>query len=251
MSALVGRLRAIPSWQVTLGLALLALGFLVAAQLQSEGPRIRYTTQERPPLVETALDLTRRQDQLKARIIELSDRIRELENSAAQDDELVASLDRQLTEVRTAAGLVALVGPGVVLQIEDASGPIPPDAAPGDYRVSAADLRDLVSELWLAGAEAIAVNGERITPTTAAIDIGSSILVNSAYLAPPYQASAIGPDDLYDRLTASPGFVRLVQDRVDQFGLRLSFAVLEDVVVPAYSGTIRLVDLRAAASNAP
>lgn len=251
MSALVGRLRAIPSWQVTLGLALLALGFLVAAQLQSEGPRIRYTTQERPPLVETALDLTRRQNQLKARIIELSDRIRELENSAAQDDELVASLDRQLTEVRTAAGLVELVGPGVVLQIEDASGPIPPDAAPGDYRVSAADLRDLVSELWLAGAEAIAVNGERITPTTAAVDIGSSILVNSAYLAPPYQVSAIGPDDLYDRLTASPGFVRLVQDRVDQFGLRLGFAVLEDVVVPAYSGTIRLVELRAAATVAP
>ena len=50
----VRRLRAIPSWQITLGLALLALGFLVAAQLASEVPRSRYTTQERTPLVETA-----------------------------------------------------------------------------------------------------------------------------------------------------------------------------------------------------
>ena len=48
------RLRAIPSWQVTLGVALLGLGFLVAAQLAAEGPRVRYTTQERSPLVETA-----------------------------------------------------------------------------------------------------------------------------------------------------------------------------------------------------
>ena len=49
----VRRLRAIPTWQVTLGVALLALGFLIAAQLASEGPRVRYTTQERTPLVET------------------------------------------------------------------------------------------------------------------------------------------------------------------------------------------------------
>lgn len=251
MSAFLGRLRTIPSWQVTLGLALLALGFLIAVQLQTEGPRSRYTTQERPPLVETALDLTRRQDELKGRIVELTDGIRELEQEAAQNNAVVASLDRQLTEARTTAGLVDLVGPGVVLQVEDASGPIPPGAAPGDYRVSAADLRDLVTELWLAGAEAIAVNGERITPTTAVTDIGSSILVNSAYLAPPYQVNAIGPADLYERLTASPGFVRLVEDRVQAFGLHLSFAVLPEVVVPAYSGSIRLVELRPAVTPAP
>ena len=67
----VRRLRAIPSWQITLGLALLALGFLVAAQLASEVPRARYTTQERTPLVETADELQAQQDGLKARILEL------------------------------------------------------------------------------------------------------------------------------------------------------------------------------------
>jgi hypothetical protein len=71
MSALAARVRAIPSWQVTLGLALLALGFLIAAQLASEGPRVRYTTQERSPLVETAIDLQAQQDELKARILDL------------------------------------------------------------------------------------------------------------------------------------------------------------------------------------
>ena len=48
------RLRRIPSWQVTLGLALLALGFLIAAQLRSEAPLVQYTTDERAPLVTTA-----------------------------------------------------------------------------------------------------------------------------------------------------------------------------------------------------
>ena len=57
MSQIVARARAIPTWQVTLGLALLGLGFLIAAQLASEGPRTRYTSQERTLLVDTALDL--------------------------------------------------------------------------------------------------------------------------------------------------------------------------------------------------
>ncbi len=45
------------SWQITLGVALLALGFLIAAQLRTEGPRVRYASNERIPLVETARDL--------------------------------------------------------------------------------------------------------------------------------------------------------------------------------------------------
>ena len=53
------------TWQLTLGVALFLLGFLVAAQLRSEAPRVRYTTQERPPLVETALGLQSQQEQLK------------------------------------------------------------------------------------------------------------------------------------------------------------------------------------------
>ena len=66
-----GRLRAIPSWQITLGVALLALGFLIAAQLATEGPRVRYTTQERTPLLQTADDLQAEQDGLKSRILDL------------------------------------------------------------------------------------------------------------------------------------------------------------------------------------
>ena len=58
MSAVVARLRGLPSVQVTLALALLVLGFLIAAQVAAEGPRIRYSTEERSPLIETSLELS-------------------------------------------------------------------------------------------------------------------------------------------------------------------------------------------------
>lgn len=238
MSGLVARLRALASWQVTLFGALVALGFLVAVQVRAEVPRVRYTTQERAPLVETVLELQAQQEDLKQQVLDLRARMTAAEERVAGSDQQVRDINEALLGARVAAGLVALEGPGLVLQLDDSQAPVPPGAAAADYRVSAADLRVLVDELWLAGAEAVAVNGERIVSSTAILDIGGSILVNSAYLAPPYQVAAIGPPDLYEQMSASPGFVALVADRADGFGIGLSFGQPDSVVIPAYAGAV-------------
>lgn len=234
------RLRAVPSWQVTLGVALLGLGFLVAAQLAAEGPRVRYTTQERSPLVETATDLQTDQEALKASLLELRTRIQAAEQVGEGSAAMVRGLNDELQAARIAAGLIPLTGSGIVLQIEDSLEPADPEGNTEDLLVGARDLRTVVEELWAAGAEAIAVNGERMTPTTAVIDIGPSILVNSAYLAGPYQVTAIGPDDLYARLSASPGFVDFIRARAEAWGLRVSIAEPESVEMPAFAGTVTL-----------
>jgi uncharacterized protein YlxW (UPF0749 family) len=243
---IANRLRTIPSWQVTLGVALLALGFLIAAQLSAEGPRIRYTTQERSPLVETANGLQLQQDALKDDIVRLRKQIQDLEAAGQGSAALVVELNRRLEEARIAAGLIPLTGTGIVLQLEDSTLPLPPDGHEADYLVSARDIRTVVEELWLAGAEAVSVNGERVTTSTAVLDIGGSILVNSAYLAPPFQVSAIGPTDLYDRLLESQGFRDFIDTRRGTFGLGVSVAEPERVDVPQFAGTINLVHGRPA-----
>jgi len=247
----LARIRTIPSWQVTLGVALLGLGFLIAAQLASEAPRVRYTTQERSPLIETATGLQTQQDELKSRILELRASIGQVEQAGQGSASLVGSLNDQLQEARIAAGLIPLTGSGIVLQLEDSLRPVAEGASQADYLVTALDIRTAVEELWLAGAEAIAVNGERVTPSTAIIDIGSSVLVNSAYLAPPFRITALGPDDLYARLSASPGFVDLVRARADAYGIRLSFAEPASVDMPAFAGTITLRYARPLPSASP
>ncbi|HEU4674183.1 MAG TPA: DUF881 domain-containing protein [Candidatus Limnocylindrales bacterium] len=240
MTALTARLRALQSWQVTLAIALAALGFLVAAQLRSEGPRVRYTSQERSPLIETVVSLQRNQDALKSRILELNGQIRDLQGRGEGAAVLVRDLNDQLENARIAAGLVPLEGPGLVLQIADSTLPVPSGATGADYVISAQDLRTVVDALWQAGAEAIAINGERVTAVTAISDIGGTILVNYAYLTPPYQLTALGPKGLYDRLTAVPSFAELVRTRADAFGLQFGFAEPEKVVVPAYAGPVNL-----------
>jgi hypothetical protein len=75
--------------------------------------------------------------------------------------------------------------------------------------------------------------------------------VNSAYLAPPYQVAAIGPADLYDRLSERAEFRAFIRDRAEAFGIRISFAELDDVHVPAYAGIVNLRYARPAPSPSP
>ena len=248
MTATWARLRSFRTWHVALGLALAALGFLLAAQVRTEAPRVRYTTLERAPLVETADQLQAQQADLQASILDLRERIRETERGTQGSGALVGALTAQLDHARLTGGLVGLAGPGLVIQLEDAEDPAPEDQNLTDRRVNARDVRTVVEELWLAGAEAVSVNSERINGLSGFLDVGGSILANSSYLVPPYQVAAIGGAGMYDRLTASPGFTEWVRARVQPYGLRVRYAEIPDAQVPAFAGAVQLRYTRPAPS---
>jgi len=251
VTSLAARVRAIPGWQITLFFALLVLGFLIAAQMASEGPRVRITSQERTPLVATALDLQAQQEGLKQQILELRASIQELEAAGQGGAAVTRNLNDQLERARIAAGLAPMSGPGIVIQLSDSTVPVPPDGNARDYLASGRDVLTVVEELWLAGAEAIAVNGERVTVATAIVDIGGSVLVNSAYVTAPYQVSAIGPADMFDRLAKSAGFVDFVRGRAETFGIGVSYATPASVDLSAYAGSVNLRYGRSVPSAAP
>lgn len=245
MTALVARVRGLPTVQVTLSMALFVLGFLIAAQVAGEKPRSQYSTQERAPLIQSAIDLQAQQEMLKKQIVDLRRRIGELEAQDPGAAESLRQLYADLEQARLASGLIAISGPGVAFRLVDgATGGV-------DALVSARDVRVLVEELWLAGAEGISINGERLSATSAVIDIGGSILVNSAYLAPPYEIKAIGPADLYERLRSSVAFADFVRGRIERAGISLTVAVLDSVDLPAYAGTVSLRYAAPAASGTP
>jgi uncharacterized protein YlxW (UPF0749 family) len=98
-----------------------------------------------------------------------------------------------------AAGTSPVTGPGIVLTLDDA--PTDPALAPGtapsggtplDGRVLDRDLQDVVNGLWAAGAEAVSVNGVRLSSRAAIRSAGEAILVDFRPLSPPYVIEAIG-----------------------------------------------------------
>jgi len=232
MTSMAARLRSIPSWQVTLGAALLGLGFLIAAQLAAQGPRVRYTTQERAPLIETATQLQQRQDQLKARILQLREQIQSNEQTSEGSAEQVRQLNDQLQEARIAAGLIPLTGTGIVLQLEDSQEPVGPGADQADYLVGARDLRSIVEELWAAGAEAIAIDGVRLNTRSAIRQAGGAILVDNRPVSWPLSVEAIGdPSALQVKLVGSPSYGRFSSFE-QLYGIEFDVSAQQDLNLP-------------------
>jgi uncharacterized protein YlxW (UPF0749 family) len=108
---------------------------------------------------------------------------------AAQDQGLLEVLARD----ELAAGTAPVTGPGLRLTLTDAPvAQADPEAADPDLRVQDVDLQVVANGLWAAGAEAIAINGQRLTGLTAIRSAGSAILVDLAPLSGPYVVEAIG-----------------------------------------------------------
>lgn len=137
----------------------------------------------------------------------------DLQRQVAQQQSETLALQRQLTAVSTAeraerahvqrlqarTGFGAVRGPGVQATVSSAPG------SAGNQLVRDSDLSLLADALWAAGAEAISVNGQRLTVLSAFRNVGVGILVNSQPINPPYVFSVVGnPDTLPANLLASP-----------------------------------------------
>jgi uncharacterized protein YlxW (UPF0749 family) len=95
------------------------------------------------------------------------------------------------------------------------------------------DVQTAVNGLWQAGAEAIAINGRRLTATTAIRTAGSAILVDFKPLVPPYRIEAIGdPAGLvtaYDATRSARDLAALAET----YSLQLAVAAADELALPA------------------
>ena len=152
--------------------------------------------EERAQLIARIRQLEGDQDQLRERSNELGRENADLERRLAGQDPATDELARLLA---SQAGSSAVSGPGVRVTVDDG-----PDTTEGVSRVLDADVRVLVNGLWASGAEAVAVNGHRLTSRTAIREAGDAITVDYRSLTRPYVVEAIGePAGLADGLAAS------------------------------------------------
>lgn len=223
------------------GLALvvpmLILGLLVAAQWQTQSTRLPFAARYQVTLAEAALDLQAEQDRLKMQLASLRAELDKIQSRAAAFGPLAADLEARLARAKAAAGLTPLSGEGVLLTLDD--GRVPASAPIRTIElaiVHSTDITDVLNAAWRAGAEAISVNGERITAASACV--GAVIQINGALLSPPFTFSIIGPSERLYAALSDPDQLADQKRRRDAVGLRLRFERSADIRVPAYTGTI-------------
>jgi uncharacterized protein YlxW (UPF0749 family) len=130
--------------------------------------------------------------------------------------------------------LVALRGPGVQVTLDDSLLDEAPTGNVNDLVIHSQDVQGAVNALWRAGAEAIAINGQRLVGTSAVLCVGNTLLLNGTVHSPPYEISAIGAQK--GRFDDDP-LVRRLRDDANAFGIQFSAAGVDSLDVPAYSGS--------------
>lgn len=173
---------AVPGGPLLVVAVTAAVGFLLVSQL---GARERFSerleAESEENLTRILASLTDEADALREEIGDLKVQLADLRASTREDDSAERTAREQLQSLAVLAGTVPVTGPGLVLVVEDPAGSVGYD-----------NLIDTIQELRDAGAEAVAVNGQRIAASTALSPRDGGVAVDGTRLTPPYRVTAIG-----------------------------------------------------------
>lgn len=172
----------------------LALGLLLVVQLRSQGD-----VRQAVPVEDweyAVVDLIDSNARLRDEIDELETRLAQLRQEGGSTS-VLQSLVNEANHLRMANGLLEVSGPGVEVVTD---GP-----------VTVLDLHDLINELRNAGAEALALNGQRLVTWSAISTDGVNVTVDGTPVHPPYRLEAIGnPESLRTAMLRPGGLLALL-----------------------------------------
>jgi uncharacterized protein YlxW (UPF0749 family) len=208
------------------GLVLAAVLVTVgAAQTQVAAPT---RAKERQRLIDRIQTETRSADTLQDSVDSLRDTVAAEQRAALKEHGGDGTARLELPAAAT-----PVAGPGVKLVVDDAKeasqgdtgGPRESSGFSDTGRVRDRDMQRVVNGLWASGAEAITVNGQRLTALSAIRAAGDAILVDNKPLAPPYTVLAIGDGERLRtafRNSADGQYLRVLQD---DYGIQASITV--------------------------
>lgn len=177
--------------------ALVVVGLLFGVALGNQWRAAPALQQERADLITRITTTETRIDELRAQVVDLNREVRGLGLSSgaltATEQELSQNLGVRLGSER-------VTGPGVRVTLDDGA------AGVQGSQVVDTDLRMVTNSLWASGAEAIAINGRRLSVRTAIRNAGDAVTVDYRSLTRPYVIEAIGDArELEDAFRTSEG----------------------------------------------
>lgn len=185
-------------WQLSLTITFLLLGILISAQLQTQNRLASSLSQQTTTdLTIIVKNLTEKRQSLLQAIEEVENNIAAYQAAYVDNTALINQLDADISRFEMVIGAVPVQGPGISVVITKNNAML--------YR----DLLDIINELWAAGAEAIAINEQRVTFTSgffyAEISGETYLTMDGTLLRYPLVIEAIGDPDTLDKGLSLPG----------------------------------------------
>lgn len=209
-----------------LGLGSILIGFLFIILLKTQGVGSQVIRQETavPSLIQT--------EQENQQLAVENEKLQLELDKYAQGQNSSVLANQQFREAQMNAGLIAVTGPGVRITLDDSKRAAIGQEDPSSFLIHEQYIRSIFNALWNGGAEAIAVNGQRVATNTEVFCSGSYIQINGTRQMPPYVIEAIGDTN---NLSSALNFYVWYQlgDLQRQYGITRKLEVLDKVMIPA------------------
>ena len=121
-------------------------------------------------------------EEMEEKLLDTQDKISEYEKIIDSSDKTSELIEKELEQTNMLVGKTNVVGEGVIITMKDNN----------NKSIEPSDLRTLVNELKLAGAEAISINDKRILNMSEIVEAGGYILIDEDRVSSPYTIKAIG-----------------------------------------------------------
>ncbi|MEU2063915.1 DUF881 domain-containing protein [Streptomyces sp. NPDC013455] len=222
------------------GLVLAALVVTVgAAQARVTAPVV---AKERQELIDRIDSETADADELESTVDKLRDDVGARQRAALKSSG--GSADADL--VGLLSGATAVHGPGIKLVVNDAkdagggegAGPRETSGFSDTGRVRDRDMQRVVNGLWASGAEAISINGQRLTALSAIRAAGDAILVDNRPLVPPYTVLAVGDGPKLSTRFQNSADGLYLHALAESYGIRTAISTEGDLRLPAAPSVI-------------
>ena len=174
------------------------------------------------------------------KVSDLESKITEYKNAASANDATLKLLNSEIEDLEILDGLTELKGSGVIVTLDDtrAINQIAADAGfydPNVFLIHDSDILLVINEMKAAGAEAISINGQRVTNNTEIRCVGPVIQINGIRLTAPFKISAIGaPDTLASSLKLRGGIV----DQITQADIDVMIEKSDSIIIPKFDKVI-------------
>lgn len=221
-----------------IGLASVFLGMLVVFQLRAETSIRRHLPYRN---ISQIASYIHRLETDKKRLEE--------QNRSFRQQLQKYDVDHELRDLRIASGIYPLRGPGLEIVLTDSAKQGSTFIDPNLLVVHYDHLALLVNELWVAGAEAVSVNNERIVSGAGFTCAGSIILVGSKKVAPPYVIRAIGDKKTLKAALTMPG--GFIERQIYPFDLGITIAEKDELYIPPCRGGMIFEYARVVAEEEP
>ncbi len=210
------------SKNVILSFVFLVFGFILAytySQSSKDMPPNRTLTDRQfakeNELRNELIELQSENQKLQSELFQKQRKVLKLESNLSEEEELFFELTEDLEKYRMYLGKVAVRGQGVEVKLEDAGYKMNSENV-NDYIVHEHHVFQVINELYVAGATAVAVNGQRINHDSYILCSGPVITVDGNQYAAPFYISAIGDANVLTSALTLSGGVRdqLVNDNI-------------------------------------